>query len=235
MNTRVQRIVFAAANACATCVLAQSIAIDNPSFELPDLSPAGFTSTAPDGWTSVGLGTVGVFYPTVPTWGYTASHGDQLAYCNGGAIEQTLTENVRPGVEYVLLVDIIHRPGFFNTYRVELLAGDTVVAIDDGRLRPASGEFAVLVLGFEALAGDAVVGQPLRIRLSGPTQANFDNVRLTTCRVDLDGDDALTVFDFLAFQNFFAAGDLRADFTGDGALDFFDFLAFQNAFDLGCG
>lgn len=235
MNTRVQRIVFAAANACATCVLAQSIAIDNPSFELPELSPGGFTTTVPTGWSGGPAGSVGVFFPTTVSWGYTASHGDKLAYCNGGFIEQTLAETVPPGVEYVLLADIIHRPGFFNTYRVELLAGDAVVAIDDGRLRPASGEFEVSVLGFEAMAGDAVVGQPLRIRLSGPTQANFDNVRLTTCRVDLDGDDALTVFDFLAFQNLFAAGDLRADFTGDGALDFFDFLAFQNAFDLGCG
>lgn len=54
------------------------------------------------------------------------------------------------------------------------------------------------------------------------------------CPADLDGDGELTFFDFLAFQNLFAAGDLRADFTGDGALDFFDFLAFQNEFAAGC-
>ena len=54
------------------------------------------------------------------------------------------------------------------------------------------------------------------------------------CRVDLDGDGELTFFDFLAFQNLFAAGDPRADFTGDGVLDFFDFLAFQNEFAAGC-
>ncbi len=54
------------------------------------------------------------------------------------------------------------------------------------------------------------------------------------CAVDLDGDGELTVFDFLAFQNFFATGDRRADFDGDGALTLFDFLAFQNAFDAGC-
>ncbi|MFG0284525.1 MAG: right-handed parallel beta-helix repeat-containing protein [Phycisphaerales bacterium JB039] len=54
------------------------------------------------------------------------------------------------------------------------------------------------------------------------------------CRVDLDGDGALTIFDFLEFQNLFAVGDLRADFTGDGVLDFFDFLAFQNEFAAGC-
>jgi hypothetical protein len=50
-------------------------------------------------------------------------------------------------------------------------------------------------------------------------------------RADLDGDGALTVFDFLAFQNFFDAGNLRADFDFSETLDIFDFLAFQNAFD----
>ena len=54
------------------------------------------------------------------------------------------------------------------------------------------------------------------------------------CRADFDGDGALTLFDFLAFQSAFDAGDLRADFDGDGALTLFDFLAFQSAFDAGC-
>ena len=54
------------------------------------------------------------------------------------------------------------------------------------------------------------------------------------CRADLDGDGELTLFDFLAFQNAFDAGDLLADFDGDGVLTLFDFLAFQNEFDAGC-
>lgn len=56
----------------------------------------------------------------------------------------------------------------------------------------------------------------------------------SVCRADLDGDGALTFFDFLAFQNLFVAGDLLADFDGDGSLDFFDFLAFQSEFAAGC-
>ncbi|MFI4883350.1 MAG: GC-type dockerin domain-anchored protein [Phycisphaerales bacterium JB064] len=55
-----------------------------------------------------------------------------------------------------------------------------------------------------------------------------------TCRVDLDDDGSLTIFDFLAFQNLFDAGDLIADFDGDGSLTIFDFLSFQNEFDAGC-
>ncbi|MEQ8843877.1 MAG: GC-type dockerin domain-anchored protein [Phycisphaerales bacterium] len=54
------------------------------------------------------------------------------------------------------------------------------------------------------------------------------------CRVDLDGDGELTIFDFLAYQNLFDAGDPAADFDGDGDLTIFDFLAFQNEFDAGC-
>ena len=55
-----------------------------------------------------------------------------------------------------------------------------------------------------------------------------------SCPADIDGDGSLTLFDFLAFQNLFDAGDLAADFDGDGELTIFDFLAFQNAFDAGC-
>ncbi|MEO1007480.1 MAG: GC-type dockerin domain-anchored protein [Planctomycetota bacterium] len=54
------------------------------------------------------------------------------------------------------------------------------------------------------------------------------------CIADFDGDGALTVFDFLAFQNAFASGDATADIDGDGALTIFDFLAFQNLFAAGC-
>jgi hypothetical protein len=54
------------------------------------------------------------------------------------------------------------------------------------------------------------------------------------CVADLDMDGSLSIFDFLAFQNLFDAGDPIADFDGDGEFTIFDFLAFQNAFDIGC-
>ncbi|MFI4915174.1 MAG: GC-type dockerin domain-anchored protein [Phycisphaerales bacterium JB060] len=63
----------------------------------------------------------------------------------------------------------------------------------------------------------------------------IDNIRVgTPCRTDLDGDGELTIFDFLAFQNAFDAGDPIADFDGDGEFTIFDFLGFQNEFDSGC-
>ncbi|MGD1917380.1 MAG: GC-type dockerin domain-anchored protein [Phycisphaerales bacterium] len=54
------------------------------------------------------------------------------------------------------------------------------------------------------------------------------------CCVDIDQDGQLTIFDFLAFQSAFDAGDLLADFDGDGELTILDFLAFQTQFDAGC-
>ncbi len=68
----------------------------------------------------------------------------------------------------------------------------------------------------------------------------IDDVKLVEadgggCRADLDGDGALSIVDFLTFQNLFDAGDPLADFDGDGALTIFDFLTFQNEFDAGCG
>ncbi|MGD1915994.1 MAG: GC-type dockerin domain-anchored protein [Phycisphaerales bacterium] len=54
------------------------------------------------------------------------------------------------------------------------------------------------------------------------------------CYADFDGDGELTIFDFLAFQNAFDAGESTADCDDDGRLTLFDFLCFQNAFDAGC-
>lgn len=78
------------------------------------------------------------------------------------------------------------------------------------------------------------------ILANGFDSMNFEFVTVlltpleSSCRADVDGDGELTFFDFLAFQDLFAAGDLRADFDGDGELTFFDFLAFQDEFAAGC-
>jgi hypothetical protein len=51
---------------------------------------------------------------------------------------------------------------------------------------------------------------------------------------DCDGSGSLDFFDFLCFQDLFAAGDPEADCDGSGSLDFFDFLCFQDLFAAGC-
>jgi hypothetical protein len=54
------------------------------------------------------------------------------------------------------------------------------------------------------------------------------------CYPDCDESGTLDFFDFLCFQNAFAAGDPYADCDESGTLDFFDFLCFQNEFAAGC-
>jgi hypothetical protein len=57
---------------------------------------------------------------------------------------------------------------------------------------------------------------------------------LGACYADCDGTGVLDFFDFLCFQDAFAAGEQYADCDGTGVLDFFDFLCFQNEFAAGC-
>src|SRR5690606_38129066 len=85
-------------------------------------------------------------------------------------------------------------------------------------------------------------GNDLRLRLTavgtdGSEQWHIDDISLTPdggCYADCDGSGGLDFFDFLCFQNEFAAGSAEADCDGSGGLDFFDFLCFQNEFAAGC-
>ncbi len=118
------------------------------------------------------------------------------------------------------------------------------VLVPDGDIQVPGGEFADEAGGgsnaHEIIVDTSVVGPFeafVRIESNDPDQP-VRSVRVVggvvACVADLDGDGALTVFDFLAFQNLFDAGDAAADFDGDGELTIFDFLAFQNLFDAGC-
>jgi hypothetical protein len=72
---------------------------------------------------------------------------------------------------------------------------------------------------------------------AGKDKTMADNIAITlpgVCAADFDGNGALDMFDFLAFQNAFVARDPAADSHGDGLFDLFDFLGFVNAFNAGC-
>ena len=86
----------------------------------------------------------------------------------------------------------------------------------------------------------AASGSEFRLRITsvGADAADawfVDNVEVDAyCRVDLNQDGAINLFDFLSFQTFFGVGNPQADFNNDGDLNVFDFLEFQNQFSRGC-
>ena len=108
-------------------------------------------------------------------------------------------------------------PASDGVYLLELTLWDDAAVVADS-------EPFYIVFGQNASAGD----------LADAVLWVETNLIGDPCRVDMDGDGSLTIFDFLAFQNLFDAGDLAADFDGDGSLTIFDFLSFQNEFDAGC-
>ena len=121
-------------------------------------------------------------------------------------------------------------------------AGVDVIEFFDMTGAPLTGTF-VKTGGFGAMGimeefsfvSPVAIG---RVLLSGPETA-FDDIAFRAadalpCYADCDQSGELDFFDFLCFQNEFAAQSLYADCDESGMHDFFDFLCFQNAFAAGC-
>lgn len=86
------------------------------------------------------------------------------------------------------------------------------------------GEVAHLLLTADFGETDLDVSQSLTIVADGGE----------VCRADYDRNGELDIFDFIAFQNDFAAMNPKADFDGNGRFEIWDFLLFLNAFAAGC-
>lgn len=131
-------------------------------------------------------------------------------------LQQTLAATLQAGTTYELSVEIgniatgIAQSGqtFFLDgepgYRVDLLAGDTLLASDNSLLTGliAEGEFATSVVTFNTPAGHPQLGEPLTIRLvnlnetdlvpaGNDLEVDFDNVRLTATTTAFEPIDDL--------------------------------------------
>jgi len=96
-------------------------------------------------------------------------------------------------------------------------------------------KFGVTQEEFDAVLADVT---EIRIRLEAYDDDDvmgFDTVLLERCKADVNEDKELNIFDFVAFQVGFNAGDTDTDINSDGQLNVFDFVAFQAAFIEGCG
>ncbi|MGE0483049.1 MAG: hypothetical protein AB7Q81_02820 [Gammaproteobacteria bacterium] len=189
--------------------------------------PAGNNgAAAPNGWSAFGAvggdAYIGVLNPGTVFFVSGASEGDNVALLYfdnnvGGAefgIEQTLTTTLTAATTYTLQVDIGNiRTGTaqvapwdglgeydldgFPGYRVELRAGNEVLASDLNTLLPGEGEFLTTTLQVTIGAGHAALGDNLVIRLvnlnlsTGATattrglEVDFDDVRLDASPVPL--------------------------------------------------
>ena len=84
------------------------------------------------------------------------------------------------------------------------------------------------------------IGTEFRLRIAavGSDAADawfIDSISIDEfCRVDMNRDGVVNLFDFLAFQTAFDQASPEADFNNDTQLNVFDFLEFQNQFGTGC-
>ena len=191
-----------------------ALALANPSFEddvVADgkyddkVTPAGWTRYDPAGLVGTDYNSIGVVNPTGTTlYAEPVPHGRNIALIflwrddTSGTpvgLEQRTPHLLVAGKTYTLRVgvgNIAHdgAPNYslvgFPGYRVELLAGDTVIARDDSTLTPDEGKFSVSTSKVEVRDDHPQLGQALSIRvlnLNRPAsgiEVNFDDVELVT-------------------------------------------------------
>ncbi|MEQ8317560.1 MAG: EF-hand domain-containing protein [Phycisphaerales bacterium] len=189
--------------------------------------------------------------PTIDSLGlelWQGRPGDAGSTRVAGDIEANMLSSVEPANAFVAMTGVsftIDRPVFALTagdldWAVE--AGDYWLvwtmegSLDGGPYSPYLGDDAQPVIG---QARQRVLGawRPARNKTEGGVQVSlpYEVYGSFTCTADCDDDGALTIFDFLCFQNAFAAGESSADCDGDGQVSMDDFACFQAAFMAGCG
>lgn len=110
---------------------------------------------------------------------------------------------------------------------------------------PAVGTLSSGTLGYRVLTtpGNSCGQDQLTFRVQTPSGlSNTATVTLIYggyggvygCFPDMDGDNILSISDFTAYLQTYAAGSMRADMNGDCALNVADFTAYLQAFAIGC-
>jgi lysophospholipase L1-like esterase len=195
--------------------------VAEPGFEalaLSDGQVVGFPGSS-WGWRRIPGAESGIFDPTAASYPDAAGAGTPAGaegsdvlylYASGGADApaaafQTLPTTLTSGRKYTLRVAVGNRlPGnpyatSWGGFRVELLAGNTVIAARADGFVPDPGTFRDVSMSVRAAnLPAALVGRPLTIRLSATSTAalaatDFDHVRLsvTSGACGLLGPEAL--------------------------------------------
>lgn len=191
------------------------LTINNPSFESPGAPPHEFVggmTYGPDHWTVYNTGaTDGYRYFGGWNPSGTLSYSDPVpdgatmgvvfllntTNLAEAGLQQTLASTLQLSTQYTLTVEVGNfSPADgptpydftgFPGYRVDLLAGSTVIGSDNNTLAPAEGRFLTSTVSVSIGSIHADVGRPLTIRLvnlNGPgIEVNFDRVQLNAVAV----------------------------------------------------
>lgn len=190
----------------------ENISIENAGFEVPELADGDFTLGSVPGWDiydpndlvpdnpTSETSNFDVFNPEASYYPSEAPQGENvgdvyLIQAPGSGVaglSQTLDAVLTANTQYTLQVEVGNAEGSFEDnnltgfpgYRVELLAGDTVLAAEQNNLYIEEGTFETSEVTFTATADSPYLGENLGIRLvnvlQGPgLEVDFDNVSLS--------------------------------------------------------
>jgi len=147
--------------------------VTNGGFEDPVLAEDGYTWQNVPGWTPIGHADddegVGVWNTTIADFDpLIAPEGENVLYTEYvvggvGGVAQVLDAEFAADTAYMLTVDVGNSDYYyFSGYKVQLLAGGTVIAEDNDTLWPASKLWATSTVAYTYNPADAaLVGQPL--------------------------------------------------------------------------
>ncbi len=220
---------------------AAPVTITNPGFEAQVHGPNSFTFGAPTGWSAYNTGavvgdSVGTLNPAGTTYFLPGQWGGAnvaIAYIQAGGtsgiefgIQQQLAATLAMDTIYTLSVevgniasgtsDLGNGPIFFDLdgfpgYRIDLLAGGTLLASDDNSLASGGssipeGEFRTSSLVYDSSGADPLlIGEPLTIALinlnnpdpldlNADREVDFDDVSLDASPAVIPVPPALLLF-----------------------------------------
>ncbi|WP_372369063.1 hypothetical protein [Candidatus Uabimicrobium sp. HlEnr_7] len=170
-------------------LLAEPITVLNAGFENNVLGDGAFVTFADDWILSNiegGDGLAGSFNPNSSQLTNEALEGNNIGFSNGQDFSQVLSDVLIANTAYTLTVGVGDRADTaFPGYRIQFLAGGTVLAEDNNTQASVNDGFITSTVEFIALVGDANLGEALEIRLINPggAQLNFDNVQLNATAI----------------------------------------------------
>ena len=254
MQLNTEMIAIMCALTTSQFVCGDVIPVENSGFEDPVLDDGEYVNLI-TGWDLynpdelLAIGVHGCWNPQTDAYPDEAPEGENIAWVYWLFVEQqavlgmsqTLKATLQADTTYTLTVWVGNPNAYegfpemegFPGYRVELMAGATVLAVDDNSLVIDEGEFELSSIEYTAEADDPNLGLALTIRLINlldtlGADADFDDVVLTAdfgmpCPWDLDGSGSVGTGDLLALFSQWGT-DGPADFDESGAVGTGDLL-----------